>query len=259
MKGKVTLMKTSLAITIVCSVLALAGGCATKKYVRMTTEPIQAKVDQVGDQATKNAASIEETKKEIAAVDSRAETGISAARERALAAQNKAEEALKKGGEAAAAAAEARARADKGLADVEALRNQVSKIEDYQPVVSTTVQFPFGKDKLTPEAIAALDKLAADKGNLKSFVVVVEGYTDSVGNPDYNAALSRRRADAVTNYLITKHDIPLYRVYTTGLGNQRPVDEGKTREARSKNRRVKVDIFSSDAAMAAAAAQRRAQ
>jgi len=251
-------MKKSLAITVLCGAAALAGGCATKKFVRMSTEPISAKIDQVGEQTNKNAAAIEEAKKEIVAVDGRAETGISAAKERALAAQTKAEEALKKGVDAANAAAEARARADKGLADLASLRNQVASIEDYKPVVSTTVQFAFGKDKLTPEALAALDKLAADKGNLKSFVVVVEGYTDTVGSPDYNAALSRRRADAVTNYLITKHDIPLYRIYTTGLGTQRPVDEGKTREARSKNRRVKVDIFSADAAMAAAA-QRRSQ
>jgi len=251
-------MKTPVAVTILIGAAALAGGCATKKYVRMTTEPISAKIDQVGDQTTKNASAIEDVRKETKAVDARAETGISAARERALTAQNRAEEALKKGVEAAGAAAEARARADKGLADLEGLRNQVASIEDYKPVVSTTVQFAFGKDKLNPEAVAALDKLATDKGNLKSFVVVVEGFTDAVGSPDYNAALSRRRADAVTNYLITKHDIPLYRIYTTGLGSQNPADEGKTREARSKNRRVKVEIFSADAAMAAAG-QRRGQ
>lgn len=249
-------MKTPVTITILFVAVALAGGCATKKFVGMSTDPIAAKADQVGEQTSKNAAAIEEARKEITAVDGRAETGISAAKERALAAQNKAEEALKKGVEAANAATEARARADKNMSEIEALRNTVAGIEDYKPVVSTTVQFAFGKDKLSPEAVAALDKLATDKGNLKSFVVVVEGFTDSVGSPDYNEALSRRRADAVKNYLITKHDIPLYRIYTTGLGAQNPADEGKTREARSKNRRVKVEIFSADLAMGAAAQRR---
>ena len=32
----------------------LAGGCATKKYVRNTAAPIQAKVDQVGEQTNRN-------------------------------------------------------------------------------------------------------------------------------------------------------------------------------------------------------------
>ena len=38
----------------------LTGGCATKKYVQDTTAPIQAKVDQVGDQTTKNGQEIQQ-------------------------------------------------------------------------------------------------------------------------------------------------------------------------------------------------------
>ena len=37
----------------------LTGGCATKKYVQTTTAPIQAKVDQVGDQTNKNGQQIQ--------------------------------------------------------------------------------------------------------------------------------------------------------------------------------------------------------
>jgi hypothetical protein len=50
-------MRTHLAMTVVLGAAMLTGGCATKKYVRNTTAPIQAKVDQVGDQTTKNSAS----------------------------------------------------------------------------------------------------------------------------------------------------------------------------------------------------------
>src|SRR5215211_2915220 len=127
-------MNTPVAIAILIGAAALTCGCATKKFVRVSTEPISAKIDQVGEQTNKNAAAIEDVRKETKAVEGRAETGISAAKERALAAQNKAEEALKKGVEAANAAADARARADKGLGEMEALRNQVSSIEDYKPV-----------------------------------------------------------------------------------------------------------------------------
>ena len=101
-----------------------------------------------------------------------------------------------------------------------------------------------------PEAQEALDKLAADKGNMKRFVVAVEGFTDKTGSPDYNNALSQRRANAVVNYLVTKHDIPLFRIYMVGLGSQKPADEGRTRIARSKNRRVEVRIYSADQTMA---------
>jgi len=103
---------------------------------------------------------------------------------------------------------------------------------------------------LTPEAQEALDKLAADKGNVKRFVVAVEGFTDKIGSTEYNNALSQRRANAVVNYLVTKHNVPLFRIYMVGLGSQKPADEGRTREARMKNRRVEVKIYSADQTMA---------
>jgi outer membrane protein OmpA-like peptidoglycan-associated protein len=130
------------------------------------------------------------------------------------------------------------------------IRQIVANIDDYKPAAETTVNFAFGKDKLSPDAQAALDKLATDKGNMKRFVVAVEGFTDKVGSTEYNNALSQRRANNVVNYLVTKYDIPLYRIYMVGLGSQKPADEGKTREARSKNRRVEVKIYSADQTMA---------
>ena len=151
-------------------------------------------------------------------------------------------------------AADARTRADKANTDIASLRTVVSNIDDYKLASETTVNFGFNKDKLTPEAKEALDKLASEKANMKRFVVAVEGFTDKTGSQDYNSALSQRRANAVVNYLVTQHNIPLYRIYTVGLGSQKPADEGKGREARSKNRRVEVKIFTADQAMASSAA-----
>jgi len=251
-EGVVKNMKTHLALSMVLTGAMLAGGCATKKYVRNTAAPIQAKVDQVGEQSNRNTTGIEETRKEIKSVDEKAESGISAAKERAMTAENKAGEAMNKATEAGTMAADARSRADKANSEVASLRNVVSNIDDYKLAGETTVNFGFNKDKLTPEAKEALDKLAADKANMKRFVIAVEGFTDKTGSQDYNSALSQRRANAVVNYLVTQHNIPLYRIYTVGLGSQKPADEGKGREARSKNRRVEVKIFSADQSMASA-------
>jgi len=198
----------------------LAGGCATKKYVRNTAAPIQAKVDQVGEQGNRTATATDENRKEIKAVDERAETGISAAKERAMTADNHAGEAMNKANEAATAAADARAKADQNTTEIASIRTIVANIDDYKPVAETTVNFAFGKDKLSPDAQAALDKLAADRGSMKRFVIAVEGFTDRVGSTEYNNALSQRRANNVVNYLVTKYDIPLYRIYMVGLGSQ---------------------------------------
>jgi len=243
-------MKTQLAMTIILGGAMLTGGCATKKYVRNTTAPIQAKVDQVGDQTNKNTSGLEDNRKETKAVDERAETGISAAKERAMTADNHAAEAMKKADNASSAAADAKAKADQDALEISSLKGVVNNLDDYKPVAETTVQFAFGKDKLTDDAQGALDKLADEKANLKRFVIAVEGFTDKVGSTEYNNALSRRRADAVVNYLVTKHDIPLYRIYMVGLGSQKPAEEGNTRAARSKNRRVEVKIYSTAQTMA---------
>ena len=92
----------------------------------------------------------------------------------------------------------------------------------------------------------ALDQMVANQNQYKRFFIAIEGFTDRVGSVDYNNALSRRRADAVMAYLIAEHDIPVYRVHMIGLGQQKPVDDGRGRAANAKNRRVEVTLFSAD-------------
>ena len=72
----------------------------------------------------------------------------------------------------------------------------------------------------------------------------VQGFTDSTGNADKNLELSRKRADAVVQYLAVKHDIPLRRITTPmGYGSEKSVADDKTKEGREKNRRVEVRIL----------------
>ena len=47
-------------------------------------------------------------------------------------------------------------------------------------------------------------------------------------------------------YLVAKHDIPIYRIHMIGLGEEKPVEEARNRAARAKNRRVEVKVFSAD-------------
>jgi outer membrane protein OmpA-like peptidoglycan-associated protein len=231
-----------IAVTVAAGAL-VSTGCATKKYVREQNAPIQAKVDQVGDQTNKNTSSIDETNKSVKDVDERATAGISGARERAVTAENRANEAMSRADQANSAVSSLASKTSSEMAE---LRTTVSNIDDYKLHGETTVLFDFGKDKLTPEAEKQLDELVANTSSLKRFVISVKGFTDRVGSADYNAQLSRRRADTVVKYLVAKHNVPLYRVHMIGLGKEMPADEGKTREARAKNRRVEVKIFSAD-------------
>jgi len=130
----------------------------------------------------------------------------------------------------------------------------VASLDDYQLQTSATVTFGFNRYHLAPEGEAELDKLVQDLQSDKRFFVAVEGFTDKTGSREYNEELSRRRADAVVEYLVAKHDIPVYRIHVVGLGPEKPVDEARTREARAKNRRVEVKVFTAPTVNAANAA-----
>ncbi len=212
----------------------LLGGCATKTYVKNTVQPVQAKVDQVGAKG-------DETRRQLESD----ETKLSATTEKADAADSRATDALHN-------ADTASKRADQVRTD---LRNELSEtvanLDDYKPVGDATVHFGFNSDKLTQEDTDDLDKLVTDSMNtVKHYFIAVEGFTDRVGPAEYNIELSRRRAQAVQNYLVAQHNIPVYRIQIVGLGKLKPVDEGKKRDAMAKNRRVEVTLFSSDAALA---------
>ena len=239
-------MKAFLATTCIVTGALLAGGCATKKYVRNTTAPIQAKVDQVGEQTTQNSQSIEDTRGQVKQVDERAQSGISAAQERASTADQHAQAADQHAGEAMNKATQAAQVGEQNTQAINTLRQVVSNIDDYKMQTSVSVPFKFDKHALTAESKQDLDKLAGDIKSDKRFFIAVEGYTDYTGSRMYNESLSKKRADAVVEYLVAKHDIPIYRIHMVGLGEEKPVDEAHNRAARAKNRRVEVKVFTAD-------------
>ena len=224
-------------------------GCATKKYVRNTTEPINGKVDQVSARVDQQGKELDSQKQQI----DNTTTGLSATNERAVAADQRAGDALNRADQAGQKADTANTKAetantksDRNTHDIGELRNVISNIDDYKPVKEAVVSFAFDRDILTADGKQKLDELVADKNTLKHYFVAVEGFTDKNGSAEYNAALSRRRADHVVQYLVAQHDIPIYRIHMIGLGSQKPAEDGRTREANAKNRRVEVTIYSSD-------------
>jgi outer membrane protein OmpA-like peptidoglycan-associated protein len=241
-------MKAFLATTCIVTGAMLAGGCATKKYVQNTAAPIQAKVDQVGEQTSRNGQQIEDTRNQVKQVDEKAQSGISAAQERASAADQHAATADQHAGEAMNRANDANKLGEKNAQDLVTLRGVIANLDDYKLQTSVAVPFAFNKYDLSDDAKMELDKLANEVKTGRKFFIAVEGYTDSIGTRAYNEALSRRRADRVVEYLVAKHDIPIYRIHMIGLGQERPVDDARNREARAKNRRVEVKVFNADQA-----------
>ncbi len=101
------------------------------------------------------------------------------------------------------------------------------------------VYFDFNQDVIKPEGMALLDEVAIVlKGKMPAAVIVVVGHTDNTGSEKYNAGLSLRRAEAVRNYLTTKHGIAPARINTEGYGEMAPADTNETEAGRAHNRRA---------------------
>jgi outer membrane protein OmpA-like peptidoglycan-associated protein len=243
-------MKKFLGVSMVLTGVLLSGGCATKKYVQQTAAPIQTKVDQVADQSNKQGTEIDAAKKDI----ERHETGINAAKERALSAENRANEAMTAANKADQDAVAAQNASNQNAQAITSLHDSVNtalgNLDDYKLQAETVVPFGFNRDELSAEAKAQLDQFVQEHSNSKRYFITIEGFTDKTGAKSYNDALSRRRAERVMAYLITQHSIPVFRVQDIGLGNEQPADTGRNRAARAKNRRVEVRMFSADQALA---------
>jgi outer membrane protein OmpA-like peptidoglycan-associated protein len=113
----------------------------------------------------------------------------------------------------------------------------------YQMVASETVLFNVNQYKLSDEAKAKLDEIAMRTKEHGRFIIEVQGFTDKTGSAESNVALSEKRADEVTRYLINEHEVPLRSINTIGSGYALPVADDKTRDGRKMNRRVEIRLF----------------
>jgi outer membrane protein OmpA-like peptidoglycan-associated protein len=107
-------------------------------------------------------------------------------------------------------------------------------------IILRAVYFDFDKAIIRPDAAPVLDE-AVDMMKSEGIAVIAQGHTDSIGTDEYNLKLSRRRADAVRNYLVA-HGVAPSRITTEGFGESRPVDTNDTPEGRAKNRRVELHV-----------------
>lgn len=108
------------------------------------------------------------------------------------------------------------------------------------PQVDLTVNFDFNSAHLTPEGVQMLGNLgvALNDPNLKTLRFRIVGHTDARGGPDYNLALSQRRAEAVGAYLNQTYGVDAGRLDLQGRGAAELKDPDHPEDG--VNRRVQV-------------------
>jgi outer membrane protein OmpA-like peptidoglycan-associated protein len=182
---------------------------ARKKWVKRQVDPIKDRTNELDQLQSKNANDIRD-------VDSRATAGINKAMGAANTADQHAMDASNRANSAQTLAGNATTRTD-------ALHSTVTNLDQYQTVASTDVPFVSGRTALGPKAKAELDDVATKLANEKGYIVEVQGYSRS------GVQTSQAMADSVVRYLVTEHQVPVYRIYRTGLGKNtaKPTDGEK--------------------------------
>jgi len=114
-------------------------------------------------------------------------------------------------------------------------------------LVLPKVYFETDKLEIKPEFYPVLEGAVKTINTIlsrgSSITIEVQGHTDNVNTDAYNLKLSKERANAVKNYLVTKHGIESERLITKGYGESKPVASNDTEEGRAKNRRVEFLIL----------------
>jgi outer membrane protein OmpA-like peptidoglycan-associated protein len=171
---------------------------ARKKWVAREVDPIRDRTNELDQLQSKNANDIKD-------VDRRATEGINNAMMAANTADSHAADAANKANAAQTTATGASTRTDQ-------LNGTVSNLDQYSQVVSTDVKFAAGRTTLGPQGKSDLDELAQKLAGEKGYIVEIQGYSRS------GVQNSQAMADSVARYLVTEHQVPLYRIYRTGLG-----------------------------------------
>lgn len=146
-------------------------------------------------------------------------------------------------------AEQAREQADQMQAQAGQLSQELSDLEVQQTerglmITLSNILFDAGKTELKSGADNSLDRIADVLQEYSDHTLMIEGFTDSIGDEEYNENLSRLRAEAVKNALVQR-GISADRINTRGYGELYPIATNNTPTGRQLNRRVEI-IVSND-------------
>ena len=133
------------------------------------------------------------------------------------------------------------AKADRALNAIANLRLERKLVID----MKDGANFAFNSANLPASAQREIDGFLSDlKGDAgEGAMFVVAGHTDNVDNENYNYELGRRRAEAVSRYLITQKKLDPVRVVPVSYGESNPVTDNGNPQGRAKNRRVEILVY----------------
>jgi hypothetical protein len=199
---------------------------ARKKWVHRQIDPLKDRLNELDEVNAKNARDIKD-------VDARAQAGIQKAQSTADAANQTATAAGQQ-------AQQANTTAQTAASHVNQLNGTVAGLDQYRQVNTTEIPFRGGQPILSKAAKDTLDQLAASITGHQGYILEIEAHSPASGSAGIQN--SERLAEAVKRYLVTEHQIPVYRMHAVAMGNA--VDQANSTDDNGKPARVKASSVS---------------
>ena len=200
---------------------------ASKSYVQRQTQPIRDRINELEGITTADSAKIKD-------VDARSQQGIQLASEKTNLAEQHTSDAASRSQLTQNAATQASTR-------VSNEEQVVGNLDHYKSGSQTEIRFRPGQTVLSKQAKDVLDQLAAPLKHEHDYIIEVQGFAPGRGNAAI--AASQKMADSVMRYLVLNHQIPVYRIYTVGMGSAPVAGEGTKH---SSGGRVEVSLLKND-------------
>src|ERR1700761_5037069 len=176
---------------------------ARKKWVNKRLDPIKGQLNELDEVNAKNAQDIKD-------VDSRAQAGINKA-------QTTADAANQVATAAGTQAQQANTVAGQATTKVGQINTTVNGLDTYAEKNAMTIKFRPGSTVLSKDAKDQLDQMAANLTGHQGYILEIQAYAPAKGSAGITS--SDRLAEAVKRYLVTEHEIPVYRMHSVALGN----------------------------------------
>ena len=108
-------------------------------------------------------------------------------------------------------------------------------------VIPEAALFAFDSADLTDEGKTAIEEYRKELRPeiAEAYAGIIIGHTDSTGSAEYNLGLSMRRAQAVSDYLVST-GVAEEKLREVGRGEEDPIASNDTAEGRAQNRRVEI-------------------
>jgi hypothetical protein len=196
---------------------------ARKKWVKRQIDPINDRLSELDEVNAKNAAYIKDVDERAQAGIRKAQGAADAANQLAMAANTEAENA--------------NGAAQNASNHVSQINTTVNGLDQYHQATDLVIKFRGSSPVLTSDSKAALDQLASSLTGHEGYILELESHSPLAGSAGIQT--SERLSEAVKRYLVSEHQIPVYRMHSVALGNEVEMASTVTGDPDQKPERVR--------------------